>query len=803
MYTLICCRRQKILTALSLLFFVITYSPSHAQSSLDLEFDTALSSWELVIHETEQDLERKNLIKRDFEAIRDRLELIRKQSQEFILRLQPIENQLVRQIEGLGPEPLAGQAPEADQIVTIRRNFGGELSIVSGQIKQAELVSPRVDELIGDFSKIERQRFVQEVFSRGPVPVSRSLWHEAFNLSGTAWKKFLEQVDEELSTIGSQIEIEQILPLWIVVIASTFVIVVLLRVMRRRYGVDAEVVFPDYHKRVLAACVLAIRRSLIPVSILALITVTLLWGGFLEPAIEDTTWAVILGFLFLTIAEAITKTTLFPSRPGWRVLPMSSSMAHQVRGIAIAIALIFSLDLFVNVVGNVAQASVSQHLIGNFFTASAMAVLVILLHRKTLWQFEDGIPDEIIRVSALWSRFRKTIVFFMSAMIAAGVIGFIPLAHFAIYNLVATLGLFLLLLSAHVLIHEITRYELSGEADLGRSLRNILALDEEGADRLAFWIVFGAGCALVVLSVIGTLLIWGMSGQRLLGIIQTALTGFKIGEVRISLIDIAVAIFLFIGMLLITKVFANILDERLLPKTKLDSGVRNAIKASVGYAGLALAVLIGVSAAGLDLSNIAIIAGALSVGIGFGLQSIVNNFVSGLILIFERPIKQGDWVVVGNEEGYVKKIKVRATEIETFDRASVTIPNSDLISGTMKNWTHKSKVGRVSVKVGVSYDADEEQVRDLLVDIALKHPSVISRPSPYVLFVEFGGSSLDFELRAYLRDVEECLSVASDLRFAIRKAFKASGIDIPFPQQDIRIKEIPDSLEKDLNPDRS
>ena len=246
-----------------------------------------------------------------------------------------------------------------------------------------------------------------------------------------------------------------------------------------------------------------------------------------------------------------------------------------------------------------------------------------------------------------------------------------------------------------------------------------------------------------------------------------------------------------IGMLLLTRVFANVLDERLLPKTKLDAGVRNAIKASVGYAGLGLAVLIGVSAAGLDLSNIAIVAGALSVGIGFGLQSIVNNFVSGLILIFERPIKQGDWVVVGNEEGYVKKIKVRATELETFDRASVIIPNSDLISCTLKNWTHKSKVGRVEVSIGTSYDADEERVRELLISIALEHPAVFPRPKPYVLFIDFGASSLDFELRAYLRDVEDRLSVASDLRFSIIKAFRKEGIDIPFPQQDIYIKEIP------------
>ncbi|MFD2205311.1 DUF3772 domain-containing protein [Kiloniella antarctica] len=791
MYKLVSCSRRKLLAVVSFLLVTSACFPSFARIDLDLDFDQALSSWELVIYETSQDLARQNLGKRDFENMRSSLENIRSQAQRYVTRLNPIENQILREVKGLGPEPSADRASEIEQIITIRQNLKGELSRISGQIKQAELIAPRVEELLSRLSKIERQQFLEEVLSRGPVPISRSLWRESFKVTGTAWGKFSNQVEDEFETIGLHIELEQIIPVWGVVIVGLFAILFCLGVLKRRYGVEEDVINPDYHKRVVAAFLRAIRRSLISFSILALATVTFLWGGFLEVAVEEALWAIIRGASFLIIAETITKATLFPERPEWRVLPMSDTAAVQIRGIVIVIALFFSIDLFFGVIGTVAQASVSQHLIGHFFTATSMAVLVILLHRKKLWKFSGDMPVELVRVSALWSRFRKSIVIFMVVMIAAGIIGFIPLAHFAIFNMVATLGLFLMLLSAHVLIHEVARYELSGDAEIGRSLRNTLKLDDDGAGRLAFWIVFSVGCLLVIFGVIGTFLIWGMSGQRLLSIIQAAITGFKIGEVRISLIDIAVAVLLFIGMLALTKVFANILDERLLPKTKLDSGVRTAIKASVGYAGLALAVLVGVSAAGLDLSNIAIIAGALSVGIGFGLQSIVNNFVSGLILIFERPIKQGDWVVVGAEEGYVKKINVRATEIETFDRASVIIPNSDLISGTMKNWTHKNKTGRVTVMIGVSYDSNEEQVRDLLVGIAQKHPSVISRPPPYVLLMGFGASSLDFELRVFLRDVEECVRVASDLRFSILKQLRENGIEIPFPQQDIRIKELP------------
>ncbi|WP_085899128.1 DUF3772 domain-containing protein [Kiloniella majae] len=782
---------QKALSLFCICFFSLAVASSVvANDELRQKFDEALSTWELALYEKTQDLERGDLTQSDFESIRDDLDQVRIQSRDFISQLQPIQSQLTKQLKGLGPVPEQNQTPETEQIVMIRQNLETELSVVSSQIKQAELIAPRVDELVGRFNKIERQRFVDEVFSRGPVPISRSLWGEAFELSGTDWEIFFIQLELALNTAGAKVEWEEVIPLWIIVLAAAFVSSLILRVMRRRYGVQADIVRPDYHKRVLAASLNALKRALIPVTLLILVAGTLVWGDILDPEIEKMVEAIILGLLFITIAEAITKATLFPARSSWRVLAMAIPAAQQVRIIAIIIAFTFSVDLLIRVVNEIVHASASQHLLGSFFTATTMAILVILLHRKSLWKLAGEVPEEISRVSMLWSRFRKTIVAFMSIMIAAAFIGFIPMAHFAVFNLVATLELFLLLLLIHVIVHEVAHYELSGKADIGRSLRNILSLDDDGADRLGFWIVLCVGCALIVFGIIGTLLIWGMSGQRLFGIIQAALTGFKLGEVRISLIDIAVAGMLFIGMLALTKVFANVLDERLLPKTKLDSGVRNAIKASVGYAGLGLAVLIGVSAAGLDLSNIAIVAGALSVGIGFGLQSIVNNFVSGLILIFERPIKQGDWVVVGNEEGHVKKIKVRATEIETFDRASVIIPNSDLISGTMKNWTHKSKLGRLEVRIGVSYDADEEKVREILTRIATEHPGVLSRPEPYVLFMDFGASSLDFELRCFLKDIENKMSIASDLRFSIRKAFQEADIEIPFPQQDVYIKQV-------------
>ena len=200
------------------------------------------------------------------------------------------------------------------------------------------------------------------------------------------------------------------------------------------------------------------------------------------------------------------------------------------------------------------------------------------------------------------------------------------------------------------------------------------------------------------------------------------------------------------------------------------------------------------SVAGFDFSNIAIIAGALSVGIGFGLQNIVNNFVSGLVLLFERPIRKGDWIVVGQTEGYVKDIQIRATRIQTFDRSDVIVPNSELISGQVTNWVLSTKSGRAIIPVGVAYGSDTEKVRDILMEIAETNNEIDTSgymPKPRVLFREFGDSSLNFELRVFMKEVDNRLSLISDINFAIDKAFREAEIEIPFPQRDLHVKNMP------------
>ena len=233
-----------------------------------------------------------------------------------------------------------------------------------------------------------------------------------------------------------------------------------------------------------------------------------------------------------------------------------------------------------------------------------------------------------------------------------------------------------------------------------------------------------------------------------------------------------------------------VLRDDILPRMHLARGLPNTIATLTFYAIVVLGFLFAVGAAGVDLGALAIVAGALSVGIGFGLQNVVNNFISGLILMFERPIQIGDVIQLDDLIGKVTDIGIRASMVRTFEGAEVIIPNGELISGRVVNWTLSDRRRRIDLPVGVAYGTPPEQVLDLLVKAAESQPSVIAEPKPVALFIGFGESSLDFELRTWTDDFVNWRIVASDVAVAVNKALAQAGIEIPFPQRDLHVRSV-------------
>ena len=258
--------------------------------------------------------------------------------------------------------------------------------------------------------------------------------------------------------------------------------------------------------------------------------------------------------------------------------------------------------------------------------------------------------------------------------------------------------------------------------------------------------------------------------------------GFTVGGVEISPVAILFGIVSFFVALAVVKAIRVRLVNNVLEKMDIDEGIKHSLASGFGFVGFIIAAVIGITMMGGNLSNLALIASALSVGIGFGLQNIINNFVSGIIILLERPVKVGDWVIINGEEGKIKQINIRSTEIETFKKSSIIIPNATLISNSVTNLTHGNNWTRQAVSVGVAYGSDVEKVRDILLECAAKHKGVLKNPAPYVIFKDFGASSLDFELRCYSSSIWSGWSIPSDLRYEINKRFIEEGIEIPFPQ---------------------
>jgi small-conductance mechanosensitive channel len=363
--------------------------------------------------------------------------------------------------------------------------------------------------------------------------------------------------------------------------------------------------------------------------------------------------------------------------------------------------------------------------------------------------------------------------------IAAALLGYIGLAMFVSLQVVVT-GTILVtgyigFLSARAIGEE------GGFANtsIGRWLSANSNYEDTALDQFGLIASIAINVMIVLVFLPLILLTWGFQPGDIEAWGYRLATGISIGSVTISVTGILTGIVVFLIGYFLTRWFQGWLDGSVMARGRVDTGVRNSIRLAVGYAGVALAALVGISAAGIDLSNLALVAGALSLGIGFGLQNVVSNFVSGLILLAERPFKVGDWIIAGEVSGTVKKISVRATEIETFQRQSVILPNSNLINNAVGNWTHRNKLGRIDIKVGVAYGSDVKQVHSVLLGIARGHPLVLKNPEPFVLFANFGPASLEFEIRVFLADVLNGNIVQNDIRFAVLELFADQHIEIP------------------------
>lgn len=777
----------RIIVALTgaLLIFAIGAAANAAKA----DPETSIAADERFIDRASEDVDAGKSV--DVAKLESDLRAIRKRSRAALSPIVAEIRSLERDRDQMGPAPAADAPPEDAALAARRKEIGGELAKRQAERTRLQANMDDAATVLSDLSRRRIALLYQSLGARSPSAADPALWSEAATGLAT--------VNARAATYVSSWAERQRgkgpygLALSLGALAASIAVSFLMvgpahRVMKQRLERRLEKFEPTPSRRAALAGATMIARLLPGVIGGALVIAAARAVGFLPSDRLDLALSLWMALLAILVVEGLVSGLFSPAAPGWRIAPIDAAKGRAAGALFVAIVAAFALRVFAAQAGGAAGAPALERL-AQAVTAVAIGILLVFLCQKQLWRRPVGPEGEARAEDAhpFWTAARRAGRWFGAAIAAAALIGYVRLADFAasrFYYVVLALALAWALRAA---LRELASWA-------SRKLnQNGAAADDDQNSILQFWLGLAIDallfCALLPLF----LVLAGISAARVGDFAAQAFFGFKIGAITISFAQIIIAVALFFAGLTTTRLVQAGLSRGPFAHSRLDVGVQNSLTTLVGYVGLGVAALIGVTALGVNLSNLAIIAGALSVGVGFGLQSVVSNFVSGLILLFERPIKVGDWVVTQSGEGTVKKISVRSTEIETFERSSIIVPNSELISQTVTNWTHRDKLGRVTIAVGVAYGSDAEAVRDILLKCANDHADVLRFPEPFVVWTDFGASSLDFELRAFVGDIGKGLNVKTALRFAIYKAFADAGIEIPFPQQDVYIRSLPEA----------
>ncbi|MEW2911466.1 DUF3772 domain-containing protein [Leisingera sp. JC11] len=677
------------------------------------------------------------------------------------------------QISALGKAPEEGES-EPEDIARLRASLEEQLRDLKVPRIVSEEAYSRANGLISEIDKIIRERRTRTLLERGPSPLNPEHWPGTLRTLGRSVSSIWNETAARIGSATTAERVSNSLPALLLLLG--FAAFLLLRGRPWAHAAGDYLRQFGSSGRGVWGFVVSLLEVILPfIGIICLAAAVELSGilGSRGSLLLDYVpgWAlVILSFHWL-------GNQLFSNRLDNDLVPVQEGRLNETRLMVDILAVILVMQDALVKLENIETIPSSVHAVASFPLITAAALVMLRLHRigakRRQKQTADAEDDGAIaaganRVLTLVRR-ASYLLGFISPLLAA--LGYVNAAEALIYPAVSTLALLAALLVVQRFLGDVYGW-LSGKGSAAR-------------DSL-FAVMIGFLLAALALPLLA--LIWGARVADMTELWSRFLGGFQIGDTRISPTAFLTFAVVFAAGYALTRLVQGSLRNSLLPKTKIDPGGQNAITSGLGYVGIFLSAVIAISMAGLDLSSLAIVAGALSVGIGFGLQNIVSNFVSGIILLIERPVSKGDWIEVGGLMGYVRDISVRSTRIETFDRTDVIVPNSDLISGTVTNYTRGNTVGRVIVPVGVAYGTDPRKVEAILTEIAKAHPMVLLNPAPYVVFQGFGADSLDFEIRAILRDVNWVLSVKSDMNYEIAKRFQEEGIEIPFMQRDIWIR---------------
>ncbi len=723
-------------------------------------FEQRLLNEKQLIEKIEFRLNENNLDEQEVLAMRMALRESDGKLSTFVSELVPYEKELRAEIADLGPAPQDPEAqPEPELIQKQRTKLTEALLVLEGMRTQAEALQSKIARLLEKIATARNAQFIEQLLERQVPAFKPDVWFSSTPV-------MVEQINKIRHAIKSIIAAYPF--------ASAGVALVVLIVLAMSI--------------IWSKPVLSVKQNSKRSDRLSIIAQSLTWPLF----------AVLASAFF--IYNSLLSTAMFDDKNNLLVeasllLFVAVSMAcivavrldkvrlirPSVCWLIIISAILYAFDNFLLVSARYSGSAVELMIAQSYIVTTIFSLLVISVSLSVLKHSQPK-SDYILP--------KKLFVLFIVSsvlMLSANLFSYAAFSRFIFEHLIVIMALLITvaLVRAYIRPYLFKLDQLFSQND------GTIVADHEQEKLLYFWLSLAVDAILLLAVLPVAARIAGVEWLEIVDWAKQAFFGFKVGNLTISIASITFAIVIFMILLFGTKVIQNVLSYKILPKTRIDVSARQSVTQVLGYAGLIIALLAGIAALGFDLTNLALIAGALSVGIGFGLQSIVSNFVSGLILLFERPIKVGDWIITNSGQGIVKKISVRSTEIETFERTTIIVPNSELISSSVKNWTHTDRCGRLNISVGVSYSSDPHRVKEILLSCVADNSRVLTSPEPTVHFREFGDNSLIFDLRFFIQNISDVILMETEMRLLIWDKLKADNIEISFPQRDLHIRSAP------------
>lgn len=744
-------------------------------------------------------LTRPNLTDARLQELRAEVEPIAADVQAVIADLQPRLDAAQARLAQLGPkpetkpdakpdpknpapEPKAAPLPEAADIKADRTAQEKQVAELDATLKRARALLVQATQIDTTIGGLRRSLFTRSVLAQSYSLLDPRLWIPAVGELPSDGRAIRFLAEDWYNGSAAKLPGWQVAAIALTLLGLALAFEPLQRVARRVAARDQEGKPPAKLRKVLAAIWVAMLTTAVPFACLAVAGAVLDAFGVITPRLQPLVTSFGRSATVVALIIGLARGYLAPRRPQWRLPTLSDFGAEQLYRVTIVVAALVAVTRIVETLADTIAAGLPTAIASRgLLTALAAGAMALTLNKLSV----DS--DDMMKAAAArkaqgrdWTGALRLIFWALVVVVAGALLtGFVAFAAFLVLQITAVTGIAIALVLLLGLTDEGIAALFESGQGLGRMFVHTLGVKRNALDIVAIVLSGLIRVALISIAILLVLAPWRIESGDMLSTIQTAFFGFSIGDVTIAPMSIVIAAVLFLVAIAITHALQRWLEGTLLPRTRLDSGLQNSIKTSLGYLGFLIAVSLSLSQLGVSFERLAIVAGALSVGIGFGLQSIVNNFVSGLILLWERAVRVGDWIVVGDEQGYVRRINVRSTEIETFDRATVIVPNSNLVSGVVKNWLRNGHVGRIRLPFTLGFDCDPEAIRQLLIEEAKSNEHVLSIPSPQVVLAAVGEANLRFELICYLEDVEATQRASSDLLFAIVKRMRGIGLMQP------------------------